>query len=86
MVTPTNHVIAGPDLHRAGPLALWRFLQDLFAKYRGRPKKCGGPPSRLSREGPQFPSSLINLLDYLLVFHFIVCYQKEYIKITTIVD
>ena len=21
MVTPTNHVIAGPDLHRAGPLA-----------------------------------------------------------------
>ena len=22
MVTPTNHVIAGPDLHRAGP---WHF-------------------------------------------------------------
>ena len=48
MVTPTNHVIAGPDLHRAGPLALWEFLQDLFAKYRGRPKKVlrfelGGP-------------------------------------------
>ena len=39
MVTPTNHVIAGPDLHLAGPLALWRFLQDLSAKYRGRPKK-----------------------------------------------
>ena len=34
MVTPTNHVIAGPDLLRAGPLALWRFLQDLSAKYR----------------------------------------------------
>ena len=27
------------------------------------PTICGGPPSRLSREVPQFPSSLINLLD-----------------------
>ena len=25
MVTLTNHVIAGPDLHCAGPLALWKF-------------------------------------------------------------
>ena len=25
MVTLTNHVIAGPDLRRAGPLARWRF-------------------------------------------------------------
>ena len=32
MVTSTNHVIAGPDLHRAGPLALWGFSQHLFAK------------------------------------------------------
>ena len=40
MVTPSNHVIAGLDLHRAGPMALWGFLQDLSAKYRGRPKKC----------------------------------------------
>ena len=39
MVKPINHVIARLDLHRAGPLALWRFLQDLSAKYRGRPKK-----------------------------------------------
>ena len=39
MVTPTNHVIAEPDLHRAGPLALWIFLQDLSAKYGERPKK-----------------------------------------------
>ena len=39
MVTPINHVIAGPDLHRAGFLALSGFLQDLSAKYRGRPKK-----------------------------------------------
>ena len=39
MVTPTNHVIAGLDLHRASPLALWGFSQDLSAKYRGRPKK-----------------------------------------------
>ena len=36
MVTPTNHVIAGPDLHCAGPLALWGFLQDLSAKYRAK--------------------------------------------------
>ena len=34
LVTPTNRVIAGPDLHRAGPLALWRFSQHLSAKYR----------------------------------------------------
>ena len=34
MVTPTNHVIAGPDLHCAGPQALWVFLQYLSAKYR----------------------------------------------------
>ena len=39
MVTPINSVIAEPDLHGAGPLALWRFSQDLSAKYRGRPKK-----------------------------------------------
>ena len=39
MVTPTNHAIAGPDLHRAGSLAVRGFLQHLSAKYRGRPKK-----------------------------------------------
>ena len=39
MVTPTNRVIAGMDLHRVGPLAFWGFLQDLSAKYWGRPKK-----------------------------------------------
>ena len=33
MVTPTNHVIVGPDLHRATPLAFWRFSQHLSAKY-----------------------------------------------------
>ena len=48
MVTPTNQGIAGPNLHRAGPLALWGFLQDVSAKYRGIPKKvlrfeCGTP-------------------------------------------
>ena len=31
MVTSTNHVIAGPDLHRARPLTLWRFFQPLSA-------------------------------------------------------
>ena len=39
MVTPTNHVIAGLDLHCAGPLVLWGILQHLSAKYRGRPTK-----------------------------------------------
>ena len=34
LVTSTNHVIAGPDLHRARPLELWRFLQHFSAKYR----------------------------------------------------
>ena len=42
MVTSTNHVIAGPDLHRAEPLAFWGFLQDLSAKYSGRSKKVLG--------------------------------------------
>ena len=39
MVKPTSHVIAGPDLNLAGPLAHGGFLQDLSAKCRGRPKK-----------------------------------------------
>ena len=30
MVTPTGHVIAGPDLHRAGLLEVWRFSQHFF--------------------------------------------------------
>ena len=34
-----NHVIAGPDLHRARPLALWRFSQHLSAKYIGENQK-----------------------------------------------
>ena len=34
MVTPTNHVIAEPNLHCALPLALWRFSQNLSAKYK----------------------------------------------------
>ena len=34
MVTPTNHVISQPDLHCAGILALWGFLQHLPAEYR----------------------------------------------------
>ena len=34
MVTLTQHVIPGPDLHCAGPLALGGFLQHLPAKYK----------------------------------------------------
>ena len=48
MVTPANHVIAGPNLPRAGPLARWRFWQDLSAKYRGRPKSL-----TISARGPK---------------------------------
>ena len=39
MVTLTKHVIPGPDLHCAVPLALRGFLQHLPAKYKWRPKK-----------------------------------------------
>ena len=35
MDTLTKHVIPGPDLHCAGPLALWGFSQHL----KRRPKK-----------------------------------------------
>ena len=34
MVALTKHVIPGPDLHCAGPLAWKRFLQHLPAKYK----------------------------------------------------
>ena len=37
--TLTKHVIPGPDLHCAGPLALTEFLQHLPGKYKRRPKK-----------------------------------------------
>ena len=33
IVTLINHVIPGPDLHCAGPLALRGVLQHLSAKY-----------------------------------------------------
>ena len=39
MTTPTNHVFAGPYLHRVGLLALWGFLQDFSAKYREDQRK-----------------------------------------------
>ena len=60
MVTPTNHVIAGPDLHGAGPLALWKFLQDFSAKYWEDQKKSynlgagplAGTASYYGKSGP----------------------------------
>ena len=49
MVTPTNHVIAGPDLHRVVPLVLWRFLQHLLPNIDEDQKKSydfsAGPPT-----------------------------------------
>ena len=38
MVTPTNHVIAGPDLHRTEPLAIWGFSM-IFLPNIGEEKK-----------------------------------------------
>ena len=38
MVTLTNHVIAGPDLHCAGPLALWHF-RNIFLPNVGEDHK-----------------------------------------------
>ena len=55
MVTPTNHAIAGPDLHRAGPLAVWGFLQDLSAKYRGRANKV----LRFQRSAPSWYCAIL---------------------------
>ena len=55
MVTPTNHVVAGPDLYRAGPLSLWGFLQHLSAKYRERPKKV----LRFERRAPSWYCAIL---------------------------
>ena len=42
MVTSTNHVIAGPDLHCTRPLALCRFSQHLLANIGEDQKKSYG--------------------------------------------
>ena len=55
MVTPTNHAIAGPDLHRAEPLAVWGFLQDFSAKYRGRANKV----LRFQRSAPSWYCAIL---------------------------
>ena len=39
MVTLTNHVIPGPDLHCTGPQVFWGFWQHLPAKTSQRTKK-----------------------------------------------
>ena len=38
MVTPTNHAIAGPDLHRAGPLQFGDF-RKIFLPIIGEDQK-----------------------------------------------
>ena len=46
MVTPTNNklLLPGPDLHCAGPLSIWRFLQYHPVKYTvGEDQKSAGP-------------------------------------------
>ena len=47
MVTLTNHVIAGPDLHRAGPLALGDFrnifLSNVGEDHTNSYDLIGGP-------------------------------------------
>ena len=47
----TKHVIHGPDLHCAGPLALEGFLQHLPGEYKRRTKKV------LPSEGGALPLS-----------------------------
>ena len=53
MVTLTNDVISGPNLHRAGPLALWRFSQHLSAQYEDQKK------SRFQRGAPSWYSAML---------------------------
>ena len=52
MVTPINHVIAGPDLHRRGPLALRGFLQNLSDNIEKIKQKSydfrAGPPTGIA--------------------------------------
>ena len=38
MVTPAAMLLAGPDLHCAGPLALWEYSLHLPGMYRRKPK------------------------------------------------
>ena len=60
MVTSNNHVIARPDLHRARPLALWRFSQHLSANIGEDQKKSydfnsgplAGTASYYGKSGP----------------------------------
>ena len=42
MVTPINHVIAGTDFHRAGPLALWGFCKIFLPNIRKTKKNSYG--------------------------------------------
>ena len=46
MVTLTKHVFPGLNLHYAGPLALWGFLQHLSTKF-----KCSSKKVLLSERG-----------------------------------
>ena len=39
MVSLTNHVIAGPELHRAGPLALDEDFRNIFLPHVGADHK-----------------------------------------------
>ena len=65
MVTPANHAIAGPDLHRAGPQAVWVFLQHLSAKYRRRSKKV----LRFERRAPSWYCAILWLIRPWLMYY-----------------
>ena len=57
MVTLTNDVISGPNLHRAGPLALWRFSQHLSAQYEDQKKSCDFSVGPLAGTAPCYGKS-----------------------------
>ena len=59
MVTPTNHAIAGPDLHRAGPLAVWGFLRNIILPSAGEDQKnsCDFSAGLLAGTAPYYNQS-----------------------------
>ena len=74
MITSTNHVIAGPDLHSTRPLAVWRFLRYLLANIGEDQKKSygfssgplAGTASYYGKSGPDQCITFTKTLDVSL--------------------
>ena len=76
MVTLTKHVVTGPDLHSAGPLALSGFLQHLPAKFSEDQKKfyhlSAGPwHCAKCKDGAGYCITFIKSLDESLRLQFL---------------